>query len=705
MVRLASPDTGQNRWKWSERGVQRCLLVVFGYCILNQPSSRHFCTYPATGMWPDRPLLAIYINMTFKTLTRPLVMHSALLPTFASPTLLQISLFAAFALPAGIALADPDPGSVPPEQEVFVTATRTPQEARDVLADHVVIGSEEIQNAGQSSLVELLSKKRGIEITTNGGAGSTASVFIRGAQNFQNIVLVDGVRVGNSTTGGATWENIPLSHIDRIEIVYGPMSSVYGPDAVGGVIQIFTKQGDGAAHASASLGVGSYGLRQLQANVSGATKTGSDASLRYSLEAAHDEASGFSATKPSAVYSYNPDKDGYNKDSVNARLDFDWSKGHTVGFSLIQSRNNAQFDEGPGFDDRSIENFYSYQFYSRDQVTQTWTSLVRLARTQDKDRITNNTYGPSSHYGTTQDFLTWQNDLALGSNLLQWVLERREEKVSSDTTELAGQRNTNAIGLSYQWKSDQHLAVASLRNDNSDQFGSHTTGSLAYGYRFTPTLRGNLSIGSSFRAPTFNELYFPGYGIPGNKPEQGRNVEAGLHYESGTTQIDLVYYHNQVRDLLVYAPVCPVLADTHPYGCSYNVDQALLTGISLGGKFEVDHFVVHASLDLQDPQDQTTHLQLQRRAREHASVDVKYQAGNWQAGVETLVTSKRYDDSANTVVLGGYGIVNAHASVDIASNWTVFGRWNNVLNKNYEQAFGYATPGSNVFVGVRYGFK
>jgi vitamin B12 transporter len=591
-------------------------------------------------------------------------------------------------------------------QTIVVTATRTPEAPRDVLSDNIVITAEEIQQSGQTNLVDLLQQKRGVEITTTGGPGTTASVFIRGAANEQSIVLIDGMRVGSSTSGGATWENIPLSQIDHIEIVYGPLSSLYGADAMGGVVQIFTKQGEGAFHSSVTVGYGSYDTRTVDASVAGSS--GGDMKIHYAFDVARDESTGFPATTPNAgPYSYNPNKDGYDKDSVSGQLSMDAGKGHTVGLSFLQTTNNAQFDQDPVFVDHLIENLNNYTLYSRDQFLPGWSSLLQLAQSEDKASNTNGADEPNSIFDTTQSIFSWQNDIALGPNMLQIIVERREEKVDTNTAGLGGERDTNSLAASYQWKSGNQLAVVSLRDDDSNQFGSQTTGSLAYGYHFTSALRANASLGTSFRAPTFNELYYPGYGIASDKPEKGKNAEIGLYYDDGVSQLSAAYYHNRITDLLVYAPVCPIEVDSHPFGCAYNVDHAVLSGVTLGAKTKLDNFTLHGSLDFQDPRDETTDTILARRARQHGSVGVDYHEGKIQAGVDSVFSGKRsdVDYNSNPVVLGGYGLLNLHANYDLSDDWTLFARWNNVLNRSYELAYGYATPGSNLFVGLRYGFK
>ena len=584
---------------------------------------------------------------------------------------------------------------------VVVTATRSVQAARDIITDNVVITSEEIAQSGFASLPDLLQRKRGIEISRNGGPGTNASVFIRGTNNNQSIVLIDGVRIGSSTSGGATWQTIPLSQIDHIEIVYGPMSTMYGADAVGGVIQIFTKAGDGAPRVTASAGVGSYDTRSLEAGVSGST--GDEHRFSYAIGAAHEKSEGFSATK-SGAFGFNPDKDGYQRDSASGRFTLDVAKGHELGLTFLSSRLDSQFDNGSSaFDARNIIRLGSYALHSKNRLLPNWTSRVQLARSIDKVESLTNT--GTGIFDTTQNHLNWQNDLTLGSDVLQLVLERREEKAESTVAAVARTRDTNSAAASYLLKRGSHLGNLAIRNDRSSQFGSHTTGSIGYGYRITQVLRASTSIGTSFRAPTFNELYFPQYGSPLIQPEEGKNAEVGVHYDDKKIQLSAVYYRNRLTNLIVNARPCPASTAGYPSGCASNVNKALLTGLSLSASSTFGQLTARGSLDIQDPRDETTNKILARRARQHGSLALEYHAGAIKAGAETVFSGKRFDTIANTAVLRGYGLLNLYGSYDFARNWAVFGRWNNVFDKDYELARNYATPGSNLFIGVRYGFN
>jgi vitamin B12 transporter len=583
--------------------------------------------------------------------------------------------------------------------QVLVTASRLPQPASDVLSDHQIISAEEIANAGQVSVAELLQKTHGIEITSNGGAGTVTSVLMRGTTNAQSIVLVDGVRIGSSTLGGATWSAIPLSQIDHIEIVYGPLSSLYGADAMGGVIQIFTRQGTQGIAPNATFGVGSFGKRTLDAGVAGGS---AEHALRYALQTAREQSDEFSASKPSTgPYTYNPDRDGYTRTSASGSVSFAPVKGAELGMRFLHSRLASQFDAGPDYDDRMVSQLETLTLYGDVHISDIWRSKVQLSRSADKS-ASDASYG-KDRANTTQTDVQFQNDLTIGTDLLQLVLEHRNEDVDADAAELTRGRSSNSVAGAYQLKRGPHLATLSVRDDSNSQYGSNRTGNLAYGYRLGAALRVNASYGTSFRAPTFNDLYFPGYGVSSNRPEYGRNAEAGLVYTDGAARLTASVYRNRVTDLIDYAPVCPVEVASHPYGCAYNIKSATLSGLSLGGTKAFDNVDVRGSLDFDDPSDDSTGLRLARRAQRHASAGLAYTLGPLKAGVEGVFSGARFNDSANATRLGGYGIINLTASYAINADWSVFGRWNNVGNKDYELASGYATAGRNLFVGVRYG--
>lgn len=587
---------------------------------------------------------------------------------------------------------------------VIVTATRAPQAAADVLSDNVTIGADEIARAGSGSLIDLLQRQRGIEVARNGGPGTASSVFMRGANSNQNIVLVDGVRIGSSTLGSANWSTLPLSAIDHVEIVYGPLSTMYGADAVGGVIQIFTKKGAGAPRVTAFAGAGGDATRQFDVNVSGAT--GGEHGFSYALGAGKEKSDGFSSITPGSYY-YDADKDGHDKESANGQFGLQLAPGHELGLLFLHSKLVSQFDNGPGYDARNQQQLDNLAVFAKNRFLPNWTSQFQVAQARDKSGSDGGAASyDRSQIDTKQTEVTWQNDIAIGADTLQLLLGHRKEEVEAGIDDaLTRDRSTRSVAASYHLRRGPHQASVSARNDDSAQFGSQSTASLGYGYKISGALRASASVGTSFRAPTFNELYYPGYGVASNRPEKGRNAEVGLHFDDGATQLGAVYYRNRVRDLLVYAGVCPVEEAGHPYGCAYNINQALLEGLTLSARRRLGDFHVSANIDLQDPRDQTTDTQLARRAKKHANLAVDYGTGALRGGAELQVSSRRFDDGGNTVTLAGYGLLNLFATYQVAPDWEVLLRWNNATGKHYETAQNFGTAGSTLFAGLRYGIK
>lgn len=590
---------------------------------------------------------------------------------------------------------------------VIVTATRMPQAASDVLSDNILIGPEEIKRSGAGSLIDLLQRQRGIEVVRNGGAGTSSSVSIRGADNKQNIVLVDGVRIGSSTSGGANWSAIPLSAIDHVEIVYGPLSTLYGSDAVGGVIQIFTKKGASAPHMSAFAGAGSYATRQADAGIAGGT--GGEHNFSYALSVSKEESAGFSARKPDYLIpsktKFNPDNDGYDKESANGQFALQLAKNHEVGLLFMHSKLDSQYDNtGTSYDARLLQRLDNIAVFAKDRFLPDWASHLQVA--QARDKATNLATATSkNNIGTTQTDITWQNDILVGTDMLQILFDYRKEEVRTSPTPFpTTERNTRSVAASYNLKRDRHLGSISVRNDDSSQFGGNTTGALGYGYRISNSLRANANFGTSFRAPTFNDLYFPKFGQATNQPEKGRNTEAGLYFDNGGAQFSAAYYHNLVENLLVNAGSvdCP---PGFTSGCAKNVGKALLEGLSLSVRRQLGDINLRGNLDLQNPHDQSTGNLLIRRAKKHANFAAEYSNGSLTGGAELQLSGKRFEDAANKTALGGYSLLNLFVTCQVAPDWSLLARLNNVTNKKYELAKLYDTAGANAFLGLRYMMK
>jgi vitamin B12 transporter len=585
---------------------------------------------------------------------------------------------------------------------MFVTAARAPQPFATLLADVTVVDADTIARSGADSLAELLQRQPGIEITQNGGPGATSGLFMRGTNTNQVVVLVDGLRVSASSSGTTAIEAIPLADIDHIEILRGPASSIYGSDAIGGVVQVFTRKGGDGTHANASAGYGRYDTVNASAGVSGG-----GAHWRAALQVEGARSNGFNAIDNPANFSYDPDRDGYRSGSASANGSVDWAKGQTLSGQYFRSRMNAGFDGGDAFDDRTITTLESYGVTSVNALAPWWTS--RLVAGLGSDDSLSKLGSGDFPFRTRQRQYTWQNEFDVHAPLASLGVtravatlgvERREEDVDTDEAFAVTSRDTNAVFGAWQMALGGHALQANLRHDDSTQFGSRTTGAIAWGYRFTPAWRATASYGTAFKAPSFNDLYFPGFSNPDLEPERSRNVEGGVYWNGAwggaTLDASLVAYRNRIDDLILFA--CDASFNCAPQ----NLERATITGATLTGSAAFGGTTLKAALDMASPRDDDTGNLLPRRAHTHASVSALHRIGAWQLGAEVVASTHRFDDAANMARMGGYAVVNLTAEWTLAHGMTLALRANNVLDKHYELVADYATGGAQWFAGLRW---
>jgi vitamin B12 transporter len=591
----------------------------------------------------------------------------------------------------------PTPASRQPALDpVVVTASRTAQPLLELLADVTVIDADEIARAGVSSLAELLQRQPGVEIVQNGGPAAVSGVFLRGANRGQTLVLVDGLRVGSSSAGSTTLEAIPLDQIERIEVLRGPASSLYGADAIGGVIQVFTRRGGKDLSGSVGAGYGTYNTAAATAGI-----RGSAGPLAFAVQAGGTRSDGFNAIVDPRNFGYNDDRDGYESRNVSASLDLPWADGQSLAASYLRNRLNAQYDGGPGFDERTITVVETWRVASGNRLAPWWTSTLSAGDGVDDSR-SQTAFGDFS-FDTTQRQYTWQNDFTLPgeAGALTLGVERREERLATEAAFAVTARDTDAAFGVWRARLGDQALQANLRRDDSSQYGGRTTGAIAWGWRVSPNWRVTAGYGTAFKAPTFNDLYYPGFSNPDLVPETSANVEAAVYatatWDGVRVDARAIGYRNQVKRLIVFG--CDADFNCRPE----NVDQATLEGVTLGldATFTAGTTVT-ASLDLASPEDDRTGLLLPRRAREHGALAIAHPFGPVRVGLEFIASGRRFDDPANRIPLAGYGIVNLTAEWTVQRGITLFARADNVLDRDYELAAGYATGGARVYAGLRW---
>lgn len=577
---------------------------------------------------------------------------------------------------------------------VVVTAARTAQPLTDVVSDVSLIDLDTLDRFANASLGDVLSTLPGVELSRNGGPTATTSLFVRGADTRHTVLLIDGVRVDSQSTGGAAWQALALEHIDRIEVLRGPAAAIYGSDAIGGVVQVFTRKGEAGFHPNVSVGVGSHGTRNASAQLSGA-----QGAWDYALGLTRETSDGFNI-QPSG----NPDRDGYRKTNGLARLGLQANADHRFEALWTSSEANTGYDAyASKVDDRALQDLRTLALSWQARWSDVWTSRVGFTRGLDRYETT-----PSAYVTDTQvDTWLWHNQWQLGAHQLTAALERRQDRLlNGSTTPQLNDRSQNALALGYGFKQGDHTVQANLRHDDDSEFGRHTTGSLAYALALAPHWRVTASAGTAFRAPTLFHR-FSIYGMPSLRPEESRNLELALKYAAQGSSFSVTAYRNRLTNLINYVSgpgSCANGVGAFP-GCYGNVGKATLQGVTLAAATRVAAGVpggvgLNASIDLQNPRDDTTGRTLARRSKRVAKLGADLRVAGWTLGAETQWHSSRFDQPSGTARLAGYGVVNLSASTRLAPQWTLVARVDNLGDKAYQTARGYATPGRTAYLGV-----
>lgn len=612
-----------------------------------------------------------------------------------------------FFFPAIPALAD-EPPTVPLEP-VTVTATRTEQNVGPALASTTVIDRAEIDRRQFQSLPQLLQGVPGLAIDSYGGLGKNASLFLRGAESDHLLVLIDGVRAGSPTVGLTAFQDLPTDQIERIEIVRGPRSSLYGSEAIGGVIQIFTRKSgkDGSIKPTLAVGAGSHSSYKVNGGVSGGTDK-----YWYSVNGTRLETAGFNSCSGQpfgatggggGCFAIEPDHDGYRNTSGSAQLGYRFDNGAEVEGNLLHAEGNNQFDG-------TLQNRSTFvqqviggklKFAPLDN----WNITLRAGRSvDDSDNFLNKDF--YSTFNTQRVSASWQNDIRLAEgHLLTVGFDYYNDEISSTTDYAITSRDDKAGFAQYQFGLGGFEAVLAARYDENEQFGGHPTGSVALGYEFENDIRLSASWGTAFKAPSFNELYYPDYGDPHLAPEVSDTWEVGVSGKQLGINWAVNGYHTEVEQLIT-SVFSTSLCGPPYYYCAQNVDSARILGLEAQASTRLWDFDIAANLTLMDPQNTSDNANygnvLARRPKNMFRLDVDRNLGPVRAGATVYGQGHSYDDAANQTDLAGFVTLALRASVDVYKGLTLEGRIANLLDKHYETARFYNQDGRNFFITLRY---
>ena len=590
-----------------------------------------------------------------------------------------------------------------PLEITIVTGTRFSQPLKQSLFHTSVITEQDIQDSQAADVPTLLHSLAGVEVVQSGGLGMQSSTFMRGTESDHVLVLLDGVRVNSATAGTTALEHIMLDSIERIEVVRGNVSSLYGSEAIGGVIQIFTKRGKGEPQFNASGGVGSYNTQRLAAGFGGeAGKTA------FNVQASKYKTDGVTAINTQIAPTANPDKDGYDNTSLSAQVQHVFNANHELSASLYSSRGDNSYDMSgtwqntPADQHNSLSTIEKISIASDNRLAEIWQSHVRVAQGTDDVRDYKNSV-QQSRLKTRNNQLTWQNELSVAdTQKLNLAVEHLTQSVSVDDIATPNpytqtQRTVQSLLGGYVGEYRTQQVQLNLRQDRYSDFGTANTGLLGYGLKFADSWRVTASVSNAFKAPTFNDLYRPTWGgNPNLRPERANNREVGLRYASDGQHADLIYFDNRIRDLINYPA---------PLYVAQNIDRARIDGWEMSYSNKFDDTQVKANLTLQNPRNTATGKLLQRRAKKYASIAASHDFGVWNMGTEVQYSGTREDYDINTysrTTLESYTVVNLSANYAVDKRLTVTARAGNLFDKEYMLAHGYNTLGRTLFIGLNY---
>ena len=579
---------------------------------------------------------------------------------------------------------------------VVVTATRTTTTVDQSLAAVEVITREQLETLQAPTLLEVLRARAGINVSNQGGAGKLTTLFMRGSESDHVLVLVDGVRVGSSTSGLVSFQDLPVEQIERIEIVRGPRSSLYGSDAIGGVIQIFTRKDDGALRVRAHAGVGSRRAREAGVGLGAGGARG-----WFGIDANWNRTEGFNACRGvgapvfAGCFTTEPDRDGYENRSLSLRGGVRFGERATLDVRALEARG---------------ENDYDGRFVNRSDVVQQvlgaqfkWNATERLTlqATLGSNRDASDNFLGSVDQGdfdTRKDTASLQTDWAVAEGqLLTFGADWLRDRITSSTAYDDTRRSNRAAFVQYQGAFGAHDLQLAVRRDDNGQFGGKTTGSAAWGVDVGSGFRLTASWGTAFKAPTFNELYFPFFGNPALRPEASRTVEAGIAWRGEGHGVRLDVFETDVDDLIVY--------DASIF-LPNNLDRARLRGAELQYDGTVAGVDVRASASWLDPENRAAGVNfgndLPRRARETARLDLDRAFGDVRIGITGIAEGGRYDNVANTRRLGGFATLDLRAEYAFTPQWRLQARVGNLFDRQYETVEYYHQPGREWFLTVRY---
>ncbi len=585
--------------------------------------------------------------------------------------------------------------------EVVITATKTETALKDVASSVTIIKEEDIDRKKAKTVAEVLRDVPGIDVVQTGGPGGLTSVFMRGGNSNHTLVLIDGVQVNSPTAGLFDFANLTTDNIERIEIVRGAQSTLYGSDAIGGVINIITKRGKGAPAVNLSVEAGSFrSLREL-IGITGTTR-----SLDYSLSVGRFDTDGFSSANEK---NGNTEKDGYENTTISSRLG--WNSFTSGRLELSMRYSDAEADQdgftfSPIDDPNFVQKDRSMNLatrYSRP-LTNWWNQHLQLSMNveelkgidPDPADIFNN-----FEFDTQRRLVEWQHQLYIAETDIMTIGYEYEGQNGKVKDSFDRTITNSALYIQDQHQiSDAFSQAVGVRADYNNRFGNEITYKAEAAYRIKESnTRFRAAYGTGFHGPTLNDLYFPGFGNPDLKPETSESIEGRIEqtFLSDRLSLQATYFYNRFENLIIF--------DSTTF-LPENIGEATSKGAEIGLQIRPFKAVtLSTNYTLTDTENRENDKELPRRPRNKVSAILSISPiAPLNFDLELRHVGKRFDDSSNINELDPYTLVNISGRLDVTKNVQVFARVENLFDEEYEEALGFGTAGFSAFGGVKISF-
>lgn len=574
--------------------------------------------------------------------------------------------------------------------ELTVTANRRPEIASNSLAPNTVITQEDIERIQATTVAEVLTRVPGINVTNSGGVGKATSIFIRGTNSNQVLVLIDGVRHGSATLGSTAFQHLSVEQIERIEVVRGPRSSLYGSDSIGGVIQIFTKKGAKGFSPTLKLSAGTNDTFEGSVNFAG----GNDKTT-YNLNLQRETTGGIDAcnSTTSGCFADEPDRDGYDRQAVSLNLNHTFSDKLKGAFSFLRTEGDNDFDGGFQNQSEFVQQVLNAKLIG--DVSDSLNLSFTVGQSRDEsDNFLNGVF--TGNFDTKRDTASFIADYSINANnKLLFGADWYDDQISSNTDFAVTSRYNTGVFGSYSAQLNNTQLDASIRFDDNEQFGSETTGGIAIGQRISSGLRVKASYGTAFNAPTFNQLYFPGFGNEDLEPEESENFELGFDGQLGKGKWEFNLFQNDIENLIAGFPVA-------------NINEARIQGLEASFTVDLAGYNLSTNFTAQKPESRTGDNAgniLANRPRRILNIDIDRKFGAFSLGSTIHAESERFSNAANTARLGGFATLDLRADYAVSKSWSLGLKIGNVLDKDYATNAGFNQDGVNGLISLKYAPK